>query len=133
MRKLVSALLTTGTLLMLPVATDAAVQPAWNDGVYHTIGLPAAETVQLYVYGGHHWCWYDDAWSGPGWYWCGYRWHRGFGWGGGIGFHGWGGGHGGGFHGGGHAGGHSGGFHGGGHSGGHAGGHGGGHGGDHHH
>jgi hypothetical protein len=82
-----------------------------------------------YLHGGHRYCWYDDGWHGPGWYRCGYRLREGFGWGGGVGWLGWGhdgfhGGvyHGGGFHGGGHpGGGHSGGgFHGGG-------------GGDHHH
>jgi hypothetical protein len=87
--------------------------------------VPTAEA-QIYVWGGRNYCWYYDGWHGPGYYWCGYRFRRGFGWGGGIGFHGWGG-HGGGYHGGVHGGG---GFHGGGHGGGgfHGGGHGGGHG-----
>ena len=31
-----------------------------------------------------------DGWNGPGWYWCGYAWRRGYGWGGGYGYHGWG-------------------------------------------
>lgn len=87
-----------------------------------------------FSFGGHNYCWYDSAWSGPGWYWCGYAQRRGFGFGGRAGFHGWHhGGHGGrgghghvGGHRGGHPGGHPGG-HGGGHSGGHPGG--GGHGG----
>jgi hypothetical protein len=53
------------------------------------------ENVQ-FIFGGRNYCWYDDGWQGPGWYWCGYRWRRGFGWGGGAGFHGWNrGGHGG--------------------------------------
>src|SRR6201994_4303429 len=44
--------------------------------------IPAAEA-QFYIWGGRHFCWYDSAWNGPGWYWCGYGWRRGFGWGGG--------------------------------------------------
>ncbi|MCL2714584.1 MAG: hypothetical protein FWD68_08410 [Alphaproteobacteria bacterium] len=71
-----------------------------------------------YFYGGRQYCWYDDAWQGPGYYWCGYAWRRGAGWGGPAGWRGWhrgggghavrgggrggGGGHGGGGHGGGH-------------------------------
>jgi hypothetical protein len=86
-----------------------------------------------FVFGGHNYCWYDSAWSGPGWYWCGYAMRRGLGFGGGAGFHGWAhGGHdghgmrGAGMHG--HA--MRGGTMHGGHSGGHGGGHGsGGHGG----
>jgi hypothetical protein len=107
-------------------------------------GDAALEQAQ-FLWGGHNYCWYDGGWHGPGYYWCGYAYRRGFGWGGGEGWHGWsrGGGGRGGFHGGGHVGhvgghvgwGHvgggkaGGGFHGGG---GHAGG---GHagGGDHHH
>jgi hypothetical protein len=42
-----------------------------------------------FIFGGYTYCWYDDAWNGPGWYWCGYALRRGFGWGGGAGFHGW--------------------------------------------
>ena len=107
------------------------------------------QPVQLYVWGGRHYCWYVDGWHGPGWYWCGFRFRQGLGWGGEYGWHGWGGGYrngyrggfrgGAGFHGGGHGGGghggggHGGGGHGGGgHGGGHGGGgHGGGHGGHH--
>jgi hypothetical protein len=42
-----------------------------------------------FFFGGHDYCWYDDAWNGPGWYWCGYGYRSGYGWGGGEGFHGW--------------------------------------------
>jgi hypothetical protein len=34
-----------------------------------------------YFYNGHNYCWYYDGWQGPGWYWCGYAWRRGYGWG----------------------------------------------------
>ena len=50
--------------------------------------LAAVETVQ-FVWGGRRYCWYYHAWRGPGWYRCGYRWHRGIGWGGPLGWHGW--------------------------------------------
>jgi hypothetical protein len=88
--------------------------------------VKAQDSVELaqFVFGGRNYCWYGDGWQGPGYYWCGYAWRRGFGWGGGAGWHGWGAGGRGGFHGGGR-----GGFHGGGRGGFHGGGHGGGHGG----
>jgi hypothetical protein len=44
-----------------------------------------------YVWGGRRYCWYDDGWNGPGWYWCGRYLTPGFGWGGGVGWRGWGG------------------------------------------
>jgi len=41
-----------------------------------------------FIWLGHNYCWYDDGWNGPGWYWCDqYRVH-GIGWGGGYGWHG---------------------------------------------
>lgn len=42
-----------------------------------------------YVWGGRRYCWYNNAWSGPGWYWCGYAFRQGYGWGGVEGWHGW--------------------------------------------
>src|ERR1039458_7473564 len=56
-------------------------------------GLRTAVEVQIYMFSGRRYCWYDDAWSGPGWYWCGYAWRNGIGWGGGYGWHSWRGGH----------------------------------------
>lgn len=57
--------------------------------------LPVVNDVQQvqYFFGGRRYCWYDFGWRGPGWYWCGYSSRRGYGWGGGYGWHGWGGGH----------------------------------------
>ncbi len=116
-----------------------------------TAGQPGLLQDAQFLFGGRNYCWYDGGWRGPGYYWCGYAWRRGYGWGGPVGWHGWGrggagyhGGYGGGYHGGGnfHGGGGAhpaatGGFHGGGgHApagGGHAGGGGHGGGGDHHH
>lgn len=48
-----------------------------------------AEKAQVFVWGGRRHCFYDDAWNGPGWYWCDYAWRRGYGWGGRPGWHGW--------------------------------------------
>ena len=54
--------------------------------------LSIVESVQ-FVWLGHEYCWYDDGWRGPGWYWCGYAFNNGYGWGGGYGWHHWHGGH----------------------------------------
>ena len=104
--------------------------------------IPSDVEQAQFFYGGQNYCWYDNGWRGPGFYWCGYAWRSGLGWGGGAGWHGWargggrghpggrpgghpgggrpGSGHGG--HGGGHrGGGHGGGGHGGGGHGGHGG------------
>jgi hypothetical protein len=40
-------------------------------------------------FGGYDYCWADDGWRGPGWYWCGYAYRPGFGWGGPIGWNSW--------------------------------------------
>jgi hypothetical protein len=42
-----------------------------------------------YLYGNQRYCWYDSAWNGPGWYWCGYAFRQGYGWGGAYGWNGW--------------------------------------------
>ncbi len=47
------------------------------------------EKAQVFHWRGRRYCFYWDAWNGPGWYHCGYAWRRGFGWGGGPGWHGW--------------------------------------------
>ena len=121
---LAASLVLGASLLTAPAMAIPASGPA---------SLPSSREVQQvqFLYGGRNYCWYDNGWRGPGFYWCGYAFRRGLGWGGGVGWHGWhrGGGHvgrGGGRRGGGHVGG---GRPGGGHRGG-GGGHGG-HGGHH--
>src|SRR4051794_24305418 len=52
--------------------------------------LNVVDHVQYY-YGGRRFCWYDNGWNGPGWYWCGRYLTPGIGWGGGYGYRGWGG------------------------------------------
>src|SRR5215472_13406133 len=61
--------------------------------VWISAGVPVAPGVAYYTWSDHHYCWYDDGWSGPGWYWCGAPWRAGYGWGGPWGWHGWRGGH----------------------------------------
>lgn len=59
--------------------------------------LNVVESVQFFWLG-HDYCWFDDGWNGPGWYWCDYGGRVGVGWGGGYGWHNWRGGHPGGDH-----------------------------------
>ena len=96
MRKFITGLATLSALAgltMIGSRAEAAAIPAPGAlrAAIDTIAL--TETVQIYVFGGRRYCWYDDGWQGEGWYWCGYRWNRGYGWGGGYGWHGWSGGH----------------------------------------
>jgi len=51
-----------------------------------------------YIYNGRHYCWYEDGWRGPGWYWCGRAYQEGVGWGGAYGWNGWSAMHGGAYH-----------------------------------
>jgi hypothetical protein len=123
MRRFSVSLIAGGAIIANTLMATAPVQAQSPLGV---IGAVAAGVAGApYFYGGRNYCFYDDAWNGPGWYWCGYAYRRGYGYGGGYGWNGWRGRGGGGGHGGGH-GGHGGGHGGGGHGGG---GHGGGHGG----
>jgi hypothetical protein len=111
----------------------SAAQAAIGDGVLGARG-PLTSATQIenaqFIFGGRNYCWYENGWQGPGWYWCGYAFRTGFGFGGGAGWHGWSrGGRGGGHRGGGgpvihggmtHGGAHFNGSHGGhGHGGGH--------------
>src|ERR1700677_4238911 len=109
LRKLIIGL-ALASAVALPLANTA--EAAIGDGIaasqIASQWLPVEKA--QFVFGGRQYCWYDDGWQGPGWYWCGYAYRTGFGWGGGFGWHGWRGGHrgGGGRHGGG---GHGGGGH----------------------
>ena len=76
----------------LPLANTA--EAAIGDGVaasHVASQLLPVEKAQ-FVWGGRQYCWYDNGWRGPGFYWCGYAYRTGFGWGGGAGWHGWRGG-----------------------------------------
>jgi hypothetical protein len=50
---------------------------------------PTRLTQAQFFWGARNWCFYPDGWRGPGYYWCGYAYRRGYGWGGPIGWHGW--------------------------------------------
>src|SRR5450830_968579 len=94
MRKFITATLAAlACVSMIGSRAESAVIPAPGGLRVAVDTMALTETVQLYVFGGRRYCWYDDGWQGPGWYWCGYRWNRGYGWGGGYGWHGWSGGH----------------------------------------
>jgi hypothetical protein len=69
----------------LPLAGSAE---AAMGGVVPTTQLLPIEQAQFFFLG-HNFCWYDDGWQGPGWYWCNYAWRSGYGWGGGDGWRGW--------------------------------------------
>ena len=111
-----------GLIAALCVSAEPAQAQSPYDVLGAVAGAAAVAASAPYLYGGRQYCWYDDAWSGPGWYWCGYAYRTGYGWGGGNGWNGWGrGGRGGVPHGGPRGGGHGGGGHGGnGHPGKHA-------------
>ena len=72
------------------MGTNVSAAPIVPPGI--TDDMNIVERVQ-YIWGGYNYCWYDDAWNGPGWYWCGYAFNNGYGWGGGYGWHNWRGGH----------------------------------------
>jgi len=46
--------------------------------------------VGAFASGGRNYCFYDNGWNGPGWYWCGdYAYRYGYGWGGPVGWNNW--------------------------------------------
>ena len=80
------------------LAQDATGQTAPGDanqngqlivGVYNSAGDAVSLEKTQFVYAGRTYCWYPTGWRGPGYYWCGYAWRRGFGWGGPVGWNGW--------------------------------------------
>lgn len=70
------------SLLTAPAIAMPASGPA---------SMPSSSDIQQvqFLYGGRDYCWYNNGWRGPGFYWCGYAFRRGLGWGGGAGWHGW--------------------------------------------
>jgi hypothetical protein len=90
MRKLLLAAAAAAAFLAAPLLPGRAeAAPIGAAGFSVAVqDLNLAETVQ-YVYRGRNHCWYPTGWKGPGWYWCGYRWRRGYGWGGPVGWRGW--------------------------------------------
>ena len=82
-------------LASLPFANGAEAGLADNAGsALSSFGrFSPAQRVQYYSFDDANYCWYDDGWNGPGWYWCGDEWYSGYGWGGPYGWNGWGGGY----------------------------------------
>ncbi len=82
-----TATLGAGAALSLP----AQAAPARMSGELGNLAaqLNPIQKTAVFVYAGREFCFYPDGWHGPGWYWCGYSWRRGFGWGGPEGWHGW--------------------------------------------
>jgi hypothetical protein len=79
-----------GASFALPIGS--AAEAAIGDGVLSArIATPAIGQVEnaQFFFGGRNYCFYDNGWSGPGWYWCGYGARNGFGFGGGPGWNGW--------------------------------------------
>ena len=96
--RLVLSTLTAAALAatsLVPVAQAAPVgdQTAVRQSATNLMGVEKTQ----FLFGGRNYCWYDSAWQGPGFYWCGYAWRGGYGWGGAYGWNGWGGGHPGGY------------------------------------
>jgi hypothetical protein len=69
-------------------ANDQAGAARLDNAVSYAGEAGSFEKTQFW--GGRNYCWYPGGWQGPGYYWCGYQWRRGYGWGGPIGWHGWG-------------------------------------------
>lgn len=82
----VAAALGAGALM----SGTAQAAPAGLAAHLNAVGveLNVVEKTQYY-FGGRRYCFYEDGWNGPGWYWCGYRLRRGLGFGGGHGWHNW--------------------------------------------
>jgi hypothetical protein len=74
------------TALPIGVAQAAPISP---QGLKAAAGEQSAIDQVQYRLAGREYCWYDDGWRGPGFYWCGYRLRVGLGWGGPEGWHGW--------------------------------------------
>ena len=89
MRNFVLTVGTASALLAGMMSGNVQAAPAGaSSGFQSALGEGLVENVQ-YIYGGRNYCWYDDGWHGPGWYWCGYRLRQGFGWGGERGWNRW--------------------------------------------
>jgi hypothetical protein len=89
MRRWIFAATTSVSLALLGAVGQANAFPV--DRVTPQ-AIPADIEQAQFIFGGRNYCWYDDGWRGPGYYWCGYAFRRGLGWGGGAGWHGWHGG-----------------------------------------
>jgi hypothetical protein len=83
--KMIAAVLVTSGAL--PIASQAA--PISHSGIASAVQSQSVVEQVAFRWAGREYCFYDDGWRGPGWYWCGYRLRSGLGWGGPTGWHGW--------------------------------------------
>lgn len=67
-------------------STDVALAPS----VFGPAAPDGLFKKAQWAWGGRRYCFYEYGWRGPGYYWCGYNARRGFGWGGPLGWNGWG-------------------------------------------
>jgi hypothetical protein len=74
---------------VLAIGTAQAVVPGGADAIRAASENGSITEQAQFRWGGYDYCWYDDGWRGPGWYWCGYAYRRGFGWGGPLGWNNW--------------------------------------------
>ena len=76
--------------LALPLAGSASAATFENPfgAAGASTQLAPIENAQFFL-AGRNYCWYDNGWEGPGFYWCGYELRQGMGWGGGEGWNGW--------------------------------------------
>jgi hypothetical protein len=86
MRHWIYAAATTISLALLGAVGQANAMPVDR---FVPTAIPSDVEQAQFIFGGRNYCWYDDGWRGPGFYWCGYAFRRGLGWGGGAGWHGW--------------------------------------------
>jgi hypothetical protein len=83
--KMIAAVLVTSGAL--PIASQAG--PISHSGIASAVQSQSMVEQVAFLWAGREYCFYDDGWRGPGWYWCGYRLRSGLGWGGPTGWHGW--------------------------------------------
>jgi hypothetical protein len=90
MRKFVIASVATAAMISASLIGSAQAAPVGlPDGVRTAIDrLNIIEATRMW--NDQSYCWYDEGWNGAGWYQCGYAKRRGYGWGGPMGWHGWG-------------------------------------------
>ena len=84
-------LATASVALLTSVVVSGNLQAAPYADARMSSQLSSAALIEniQYVWEGRRYCWYEDGWHGPGWYWCGYRLREGLGWGGERGWRNW--------------------------------------------
>src|SRR5260370_12071980 len=74
---------------VLAIGTAQAVVAGGADAIRAASENGSITEQAQFRWGGYDYCWSDDGWRGPGWYWCGYAYRPGFGWGGPLGWNNW--------------------------------------------